>query len=319
MIIILLLSLAGSFSVTYLISGLKGVSASYLGIFSAILTVALCYLYYKELARREYWIRHLILSILLSLSTVGGAFLDAGILPENSGLVQTGRFLFLCISIVPAFYCMLLVLLRMIAWLTFKKRECRIPEYPFNRFLYWLIIVAVILLAWTPVWLAYYPGLWNYDPWQVWQFTDHQYDAVQPLVHTLLMGFCFNIGYARGDSNLGVAIYDWVQMTILACIFSYSVLFLKNKTGNRLLCFFAVAFYAIFPVNSILAISSTKDILFSGLVLLNTVLSIQYIDCIREMKSKRDYWRAAIALLLGVASMLLFRNNAAYDRFSEYR
>ena len=312
LLLILLFSIAGSISTTYLLNGFKDVSASYLGIFSVILTVALFYLYNKELTRREHWIRHLILSVLLSLSTVGGVFLDAGILPENSGFVQAGKFLLLCIGIVPAFYCLLHVLLRMIAWLASEKRKCHVPGRHFNCFLYWLIIAAVILLAWTPVWLAYFPGLWNYDPWQVWQFINHQYDTVHPLVHTLLLGFCFNIGYARGNSNLGVAIYDWVQMAILACIFSYFVLFLKKRTGNRLLCFITAVFYAIFPVNSILAISSTKDVLFSGLVLLNSVLSIQYIDCIREMKSKREHWRTAIALLLGVTAMLLFRNNAAY-------
>lgn len=309
---LLLLSLAGSFSVTYLISGFKDVSASYMGIFSVILAVALFYLYKRKLVRREHWLRYLVLSVLLSLSTVGGIFLDAGVLPENSGLFRAGEFLFLSVCLVPAFYCLLQALLHAISLMASNGRKCRIPELPSNRFLYWLILTAVILVAWTPVWLAYYPGLWNYDPWQVWQYINYQYDAVHPLIHTLLMGFCFNIGYSRGDSNLGVAIYDWVQMGILASIFSYSVSFLKRKTDNRLLCFLAVIFYAIFPVNSILAISSTKDVLFSGLVLLCTVLGIQYMDCIREKKSKRERRRSAMALLLGTTVMLLFRNNAAY-------
>lgn len=312
LLFLLLLSFAGSFSVTYLINGFKSVSASYLGTFSVILSAALFYLYQKELARRENWKRYLILSVLMSFSTVGGIFLDSKVLLENSGIIQVGKFLFLSACIVPAFYCLIQVLLRAISWLASKGRKCRIPELPSNRFYYWLIITVVILLAWTPVWLAYYPGLWNYDPWQVWQFIDHQYDTVHPLIHTLLMGFCFNIGYARGNSNLGVIIYDWFQMVIMASIFGYSVLFLKKKTGNRLLCFLTVIFYAIFSVNSILAISSTKDVLFSGLVLLNTVLVIQYMDCIREMKSGRQRWHIAIALLLGITAMLLFRNNAAY-------
>jgi hypothetical protein len=309
---LLMLSIAGSFSITYLINGFKSVSASYLGVFSVILVTALFCIYRKELVRTEHWMQNLILSVLMSLSTVGGIFLDAEILPENSDIIQTVKFLLLSICIVPAFYCLLQALLRVISWMISRERINHFPELPANRFLYWFIITAVILLAWTPVWLAYYPGLWNYDPWQVWQFINHQYDTVQPLIHTLLMGFCFNTGYARGDSNLGVAIYDWVQMVIMASIFSYSVLFLKRKTGNRLLCFLTVIFYAVFPVNSILAISSTKDVLFSGLVLLNTIFAFQYIDCVREMKSRREHLLAIIDLILGITAMLLFRNNASY-------
>ena len=309
---IIILSLAGSLTITYLVSAYKSVSASYLGIFSLILMIALCSLYRRTLESRNNWKKYLILSSLLSISTVGGIFIDSDGSLENFEIVQLIKFNILCACLIPAFYCLLQSLSEIITWMAAKDIKFRIVRAPINRFWHWLLIMTGILLCWTPVWLAYYPGIWNYDAGQVWQVVNGKYEAEHPIIHTLIMGSCFNIGYLKGNSNLGVVIYDWVQMIILASILSYSILFIRRKSQNNVLCFLTFIFYSLFPINSVLAISSTKDILFSALVLLYTMLSVQYSDCVRNEENKKHRTRLTIGLLITTTVMLLFRNNASY-------
>ena len=69
-----------------------------------------------------------------------------------------------------------------------------------------------------------------------------------------------------------------------------------------------LAFYALFPTNSVLSLSTTKDVLFSALVLLYTML-LYHMICDKKMQvDKRD---GAACVILSVL-LLLFRNNAVY-------
>ncbi len=69
-----------------------------------------------------------------------------------------------------------------------------------------------------------------------------------------------------------------------------------------------MAFFAIFPVNSIMSLCSTKDVIFSGLVLLCLVLALEVIESVSPKQKVKKL------VILGVASvlMLLFRNNAIF-------
>lgn len=67
------------------------------------------------------------------------------------------------------------------------------------------------------VWLAYYPELWNYDPWQVLQFTQNDYNKHHPLIHTVFLGFCYSVGL--------VLAYHNPHLTDLTIRFLYAALF----------------------------------------------------------------------------------------------
>lgn len=105
---------------------------------------------------------------------------------------------------------------------------------------------------------------------------DESCGKFHPLIHTLLFGKCYAIGAKLNDPNLGVTLYDWVQMVIMSSIFSYTVLFVYARTHSRIMSILTITFYSLFPIHSILSISSTKDTIFVGLMLLTTVLAIQY-------------------------------------------
>ncbi|MDD6038910.1 MAG: DUF6020 family protein [bacterium] len=169
---------------------------------------------------------------------------------------------------------------------------------------YWIFAFVIILTCYVIVWLAYYPGLWTYDLYQVMQVVNQTYDCWHPLIHTLLIGGCYVLGSKISSPTLGVAIYDWIQMLVMAGIFAYACIFVLKQVKRKGAYVISIIFYAVFPFNFIMAICSTKDVIFSGLVLLTVMFLWRYIN---EKPSKL----VLITLFIITPLMLLFRNNAS--------
>lgn len=171
----------------------------------------------------------------------------------------------------------------------------------------WLVPFLIILAVWAVVWLAYRPGFFNYDAWQVDEVLNHRFSRHHPLLHTLLLGHCYKLGLSLGDPNAGVALYCAVQGILLAAILALSCAFLRSR-GRRFLSALSLLFYAFFPANSILAISTTKDVLFSGFILLALLLAL---SCDTAGSKRAAHVLAVIEVFL-LALIQLMRNNAQY-------
>ncbi len=167
----------------------------------------------------------------------------------------------------------------------------------------------VIFLCWLPVFLAYYPSVFAYDAeGQLYQVIAGDYSTHHPLLHTLFLGAFFKLGGVLGSYSAGMALHSIVQMILLAAAFAFVLSYLYEKGISRWRRMLLLAFYALFPSNSVLSLSTTKDVLFSALVLLYTML-LYHMICDKKMQvDKRD---GAACVILSVL-LLLFRNNAVY-------
>lgn len=169
-----------------------------------------------------------------------------------------------------------------------------------------------ILLCWLPVFLAYYPSVFAYDAeGQLYQVMAGDYSTHHPLLHTLFLGAFFRIGeYLLGSVSAGMALHSVVQMLLMAGAFAYTLAWLYRRETSVYLRLLLLAFYALFPTNSILALSTTKDVLFSALVLLYT-LQVYRMLCVdtADDRGKAGEW---IPLSILIMLMLLMRNNAVY-------
>lgn len=174
----------------------------------------------------------------------------------------------------------------------------------------WLFSTAVILICWTPVFLAYYPSVFAYDAeGQLYQVLAHDYSTHHPLLHTLFLGTFFRLGDSMpGSYPAGMALHSVVQMLLMASTFGYALTRLAAKHVPVALRTVLLLFYALFPTNSILALSTTKDVLFSALVLLCTLFVCEMADSTGRCLARRDW----ILYVLWATVMLLFRNNALY-------
>ena len=173
----------------------------------------------------------------------------------------------------------------------------------------WLLSTVMILICWTPVFLAYYPSVFAYDAeGQLYQVLAHDYSTHHPLLHTVFLGAFFQLGKnALGSCSAGMAVHSVVQMMLMACVFGYTLAFLRQRNVPVSLRIVLFLFYAVFPANPILALSTTKDVLFSALVLLHTL----YVYRISTGAGHFTAGKWGVYILWTIL-LLLFRNNALY-------
>ena len=171
--------------------------------------------------------------------------------------------------------------------------------------------LLLLLLAWLPVYLAYYPGICAYDaPVQTGQIMEHYYFDHHPIVHTLfLQGMLWLGSHIFGSVNAGMAFYTAAQMLLLSGSMAYGMLVLhhrKTAAGWQL----AIQLLGMFfPFHWYMSVSMTKDTVFSAFLLLQLV---SLADLLWE---DRNAWRPGIRDLLfalGTVGMILFRNNGKY-------
>lgn len=177
--------------------------------------------------------------------------------------------------------------------------------------------LGMILLCWLPVFLAYYPSVFAYDAeGQLYQVISHDYSTHHPLLHTLFLGAFFRLGGWLGSYSAGMAVHSVVQMLLMAAVFSYTLLILYKEGVKRSLRLLLLVFYALFPTNSVLALSTTKDVLFAALVLCYVLelyrLCRRKTDTAEKKETRRQKFFCALPLVLIGVTMLLFRNNALY-------
>lgn len=185
----------------------------------------------------------------------------------------------------------------------------------------WIFYSLLIFLCWLPIFLAYYPSVFAYDAeGQLYQVLAGDYSTHHPLLHTLFLGAFFRLGIARGSVSAGMAVHSVVQMALMACTFGWAVSFLYQRRVSGRVRAGLLLFFAVFPANSVLALSTTKDVLFAAFVLLYT-LNLYRIVCSQNPEdgqravageSEKAGGKVMAACVFWAVLMLLFRNNAVY-------
>ena len=174
-----------------------------------------------------------------------------------------------------------------------------------------LISWTVIFVAWIPLFLAFYPAIMSYD------FHRQSQEAVMgtgwlnehhPLAHTLLIRLFLSIGRQIGSYEGGMALFSLLQMLGLSVVMAYACVMIGRLTKKKWPVVAAVINFAILPIHPILALSMTKDIIFTILFLLLILLFLEY----NQATSAKVKWTLfAVMVVVGSVSML-YRNNAIY-------
>ena len=136
-----------------------------------------------------------------------------------------------------------------------------------------LLYSLFIMILWIPILLAYYPGIWGYDVASQLPHITHQYShfnhisSQHPITHTLLLELFMILGKTLGNYVLGILLVTIVQMLIVSLSLSFCIekvkTYVKNRTILKVFMVGILLYYGIMPFSSIMAISSTKDVLFS--------------------------------------------------------
>ncbi|MDE6881755.1 MAG: hypothetical protein K2P48_01415, partial [Lachnospiraceae bacterium] len=106
----------------------------------------------------------------------------------------------------------------------------------------------------------------------------------------------------------GMAVHSIVQMLLMSTVFGYTLARLAARNVPAALRCMLLLFYALFPTNSVLALSTTKDVLFSALALLCTLFIYEMTDSTGNGLTRKGWGLYTFWTIL----LLLFRNNALY-------
>lgn len=180
-------------------------------------------------------------------------------------------------------------------------------EWPMKR-AFWTVL-AVLVICWLPVLVAYFPGITAYDmDFQMYQLQTGDYSSHHPLLHTLFVGAFYWLGCAMGSPTLGYGMHILTQSILLAASIAYAMAWLCTIRCHRIGWLALLAFFALSPQHAIMAASGTKDVLFAAAMLTTVVELCRFLKEPKRRKSKPALVRCA--LMLAVAGML--RNNAIY-------
>lgn len=171
--------------------------------------------------------------------------------------------------------------------------------------------LLLLLLAWLPVYLAYYPGICAYDaPVQTGQIMEHYYFDHHPIVHTLfLQGMLWLGSHIFGSMNAGMACYTAAQMLLLAGSMAYGMWVLHRRKAPVAAWLSVLLLGMFFPFHWYMSVSMTKDTVFSAFLLLQLVSLTDLL-----MEDRRSIRPGIRDLLFGIGTvgMILFRNNGKY-------
>lgn len=247
--------------------------------------------------------------VLLAFSYVYGTYLHY----INDLFMDAGQVLFLLlvvagvsITTVPLFSLLFEGMEKAGAWYAdhrMSETEQKISKKVFLK--YWLGILG----CYIPVFLAYWPVNFVYDAkYQLREVINNDYRIHHPLLHTWLMGATYNWGgEVFGSVSVGISFYTIIQMVICSMAFAYVLWYLYKQRVPKVLRVAGFLFFAVFPMNSILAISATKDVLFAAFY------AVFFVTLLRIADNQESMTKGIMFLLVvsGVL-MLLFRKNAVY-------
>lgn len=167
--------------------------------------------------------------------------------------------------------------------------------------------IAVLMLCWLPLLLAYYPAALNYDLHEQFkQATTGVYSDYQPVLHTLMFTAAFKIGDLIGSRTTGILLLTLVQMLVFAAALSYSCVFAQRRGAPLPFVLALAALYALHPVFSVMSISTTKDTLFAAALLMLSLLVWEAIEAPEAFFS--DKKRLVIFVLSSVFAALMRTN-----------
>ena len=172
------------------------------------------------------------------------------------------------------------------------------------------LYLGVFALSYSATLLAFFPGVINYDfEGEIVQYMTGEYLASHPIFHSMLTGVLYQIGTAVfGSATGGAATYSVFQLLCLSAMFAWCCGFLQKRVPLWAVLLVAAAM-AILPFNGILAISTVKDTLFTGLCAMLCLT-------LWEIAEDPDAFMARKAALLRVflicLAMSLLRHNAVF-------
>ena len=174
---------------------------------------------------------------------------------------------------------------------------------------FWCWAGVLIFIAWCPILCATYPANYVYDAGgQLQPFIERGIiDLHHPLAHTeLLIFFVLFLGKrVLGNVQIGMLMYTIFQMAIFAFALARAIRFMCRRRVANIFIMMSLFFFMFSPIISLLAISPTKNIIYTALFLLLILSSLDL------YQRKWDYKSLINFVVIGFLN-IIFENQGIY-------
>ena len=179
----------------------------------------------------------------------------------------------------------------------------RTPEK--RDYLLWVIVFILLICAWSPYILSYFPGgIYPDTATCIGQARSGAYNNQQPLLYTMLFKICIIIA---GELH-AVMLFSILQIIFMAACFSYILYRLNLHDVSKFVLVLVLLYFALFNLIPLYVVSLWKDSLFS-------VALLMYIFKLTEsvLLSKDALERLEIVqIIIWMVLSMFLRNNGIY-------
>lgn len=167
-----------------------------------------------------------------------------------------------------------------------------------KKFIY---ISSIALILYLSLYLiAFFPGVITADSLSQWrQMTAFKFEDWHPVMHTLFNYLITRIWYS--PASIVIA-----QILILTAVYMYGIISLKNIGVSKRILILSIAVFALYPANGFMIIALWKDVLYSIMLLLMTIILINIITTDSEWITKKSN---IFLFCLSSFGVLFFRHN----------
>lgn len=207
-----------------------------------------------------------------------------------------------------------------------RKRSSKMADSLWGKAVPALFII--IFICWVPYYIISFPGNMTPDSQdelaQIFQDKENSwtYNSVihenpednainnhHPVFYTCFLGAFVYLGRCVGDINMGIALFSFVQMLLTIGGIVHFLIFLKKKKIPMLYLYFVLAFFSLYPIFPMYAVTVSKDMLFAVALLWGSVELCILLD---EQKQNWNGRLHAGLYILSLTFMCLLRSNGAY-------
>ncbi len=172
-----------------------------------------------------------------------------------------------------------------------------------------LSYAGVILLAWLPWIISYYPASMSGDTFRQLHSYVYIMENHHPWFSTTVLGLFYSLGRAIHSPEAGIFLYVFLRDILISLVFAKTVVNLRKTDYPRILHLLVLLFYAFTPVFGAYAKHSFKDTAAMGLFSAFMLEFAMWINAYRSGKTGLNH-----AVYCGLFGLLasLFRNNIIY-------
>lgn len=170
-----------------------------------------------------------------------------------------------------------------------------------------LMFFIIIAVCYLPAFIAFCPVIFNYDgPDELYALAND----VQPYIYTLLIRILAMIS-VKLFNNVDVGMFILAVIQEIAAIYAFTRMcdFIDKEFNKKWLTIMSLLFFALFPYNALMPLMTTKDSLFTSMLILSI---INIYELVKTKKPKDEKIIQLIICTIELIMALLLRTNFKY-------